>query len=98
MNALDCVRNTVFVEWIEETSEPTYADTPATAVTAALVGKSGPGFNPTGVHRAWAPEAENSISTSAPAHRAVLFAVTLQTKLFGLMPARYATRIPLIIA
>ena len=50
MNALDCDRKAVFAEWMEETREPTYADTPAMAVTAGWAGKPGGGFNPTGVH------------------------------------------------
>jgi hypothetical protein len=50
MNALDCVRNAVFAELMEETSEPTDADTPATAATAACVTRGGGVFNPTEVH------------------------------------------------
>jgi hypothetical protein len=49
MNADDCVRNAVFVVWMEETNELTEADTPATAA-AAVPPHAGSELNPAAVH------------------------------------------------
>jgi len=50
MNAVDCVKNAVFTLWMEETREPTDADTPATAATAGLLQTGGGVVNPAEVH------------------------------------------------
>ena len=64
MNAVDCVRNPVFVELMEEAREPTEADTAATAAIVAFVTTPIDVENPDDVHCACAAEAVNTINAT----------------------------------
>src|SRR5262249_35875539 len=49
-NAVHCDRNAVLAACMDAARLPTWADTPATGVTAGPVGKPGGGTNPGAVH------------------------------------------------
>jgi ABC-type uncharacterized transport system permease subunit len=88
------------MELIDVTSEPTDADTLATAMPAAWATTGAVAFkplNPVDVHWAWATDPESSTSTSAPAPMTELLIFVALANIVAQMPA-CSTLTTLIIA